>query len=164
MSGIKVFLSHKNEDSEVAGAIAYRLKIHHQIDVYLDVIDRNMEKNGPDLADYIRAEMEKCTQLLAVISAKTRESQWVPWEIGVATEKERPLASFINPPATIPEFLRKWPYLQSQEDVDRYASVSKSTRLVQEESVRRATASASSARRTAFREFHRSLKAQLGQR
>jgi hypothetical protein len=162
MNGIKVFLSHKNEDSEVAGAIAYRLKTQHQIDVYLDVIDRNLEKSGPDLADYIRAEMEKCTQLLAVITDKTRESQWVPWEIGVATEKERPLASFVNPPATIPEFLRKWPYLQSLQDVDRYAAVSKSTHLVRQDSLRRTTDSI--ARRTAFRDFHTSLKAQLGQR
>jgi MTH538 TIR-like domain (DUF1863) len=100
----------------------------------------NLEKSGPDLADYIRAEMEKCTQLLAVISAKTRESQWVPWEIGVATEKERPLASFVNPHATIPEFLRKWPYLQSLPDVDRYAAVSKSTHVVQQDSLRRTMA------------------------
>lgn len=162
MNGIKVFLSHKAEDAEVAGTIAFRLKQYHQIDVYLDVIDRNLDKTGPDLADYIRGEMEKCTQLLAVISARTRESQWVPWEIGVATEKERPLASFINPPATIPEFLQKWPYLQSQQDVDRYASVSKSTHQTLQESKRRTTDSI--ARRTAFRDFHRSLKAQLGQR
>lgn len=162
MNGIKVFLSHKNEDMEVAGAIAFRLRHHHQIDVYLDVIDGNLDKNGPDLADYIRDEMEKCTQLLAVISSKTSESQWVPWEIGVATEKERPLASFINPPAVIPEFLRKWPYLQSLQDVDRYAAVSKSTRILQESTQRRTTASI--AKRTAFREFHTSLKAQLGQR
>ena len=162
MYGIKVFLSHKSEDSEIASAIAHRLKSHHQIDVYLDVIDRNLEKSGPDLADYIRAEMEKCTQLLAVLSARTTQSQWVPWEIGVATEKERPLASFVNPPATIPEFLRKWPYLQSQQDVDRYAMVSKSIHLHKQDSARRTTDSI--ARRTAFRDFHNSLKAQLGQR
>lgn len=162
MNGIKIFLSHKNEDTEVAGAIAFRLRHQHQIDVYLDVIDSKLDKNGPDLADYIRAEMEKCTQLLAVISSKTRESQWVPWEIGVATEKERPLASFINPPAAVPEFLDKWPYLQSLQDVDRYAAVSKSTRILQENTQRRTTTSV--AKRTAFREFHTSLKAQLGQR
>jgi hypothetical protein len=162
MYGIKVFLSHKNEDSEIAGAIAHRLKTQHQIDSYLDVIDRNLDKSGPDLADYIRAEMEKCTQLLAVISTKTRESQWVPWEIGVATEKERPLASFVNPPAIVPEFLQKWPYLQSQQDVDRFALVSKSTHLTLQESKRRTTESI--AKRSAFRDFHRSLKAQLGQR
>jgi hypothetical protein len=51
MVDIKVFLSHKNEDSEIAGSIATRLKVTHQIDVYLDVIDRNLDKSGPDLAD-----------------------------------------------------------------------------------------------------------------
>lgn len=69
------------------------------------------------MADYIRGEMEKCTQLLAIISIRTSESPWVPWEIGVATEKERPLASFVSPPAAVPDFLRKWPYLQTLTDV-----------------------------------------------
>lgn len=162
MYGIKVFLSHKNEDAEIAGAIAYRLRNHHQIDVYLDVIDRNLDRSGPDLADYIRAEMSKCTQLLAVISSKTSSSQWVPWEIGVATEKEQPLASFVDPTATMPEFLRKWPYLRTMVDVDRYAAVSKDTRLVFEGSLRKSTAS--TARRTSFRDFHQTLKRELGQR
>jgi hypothetical protein len=162
MHGIKVFISHKNEDAETAGAIAYRLKQHHQIDVYLDVIDAKLALGGPDLADHIRAEMEKCTQLLAVISVRTRESQWVPWEIGVATEKERPLASFVNPPATVPEFLQKWPYLQSMADIDRYAAVSKTSRQVFQDAERRTTPSV--ARRAAFRDFHQRLKSQLGQR
>lgn len=161
MADIKVFLSHKNDDSEIAGLIARRLKDTHQIEVYLDVIDRNLGKTGPDLADYIRAEMEKCTQLLAVISDRTRESQWVPWEIGVATEKERPLASFVNSTAAVPEFLQKWPYLRTMLDVDRYAAVSKATHSSLQESMHKTTASI--AKRTAFRDFHRSLKAQLGQ-
>lgn len=162
MYGIKVFLSHKNEDVQLATMIAARLQTHHQIDVYLDAIDRNLERTGPDLADYIRSEMERCTQLLAVVSSKTSESQWVPWEIGVATEKERPLASFVNQPAIIPEFLRKWPYLQSMQDVDYYAMVSKSTQLVRQETLRKS--SEPIARRTAFRDFHTSLKVRLGQR
>jgi hypothetical protein len=162
MHEIKVFLSHKLEDSLLAKTIAYRLKEVHRIDVYLDVIDNMVRMDGVDLAEYIRAQMEDCTQLLAVISEKTKESQWVPWEIGVATEKERPLASFVDLPAVVPEFLHKWPYLRTMADVDRYAAVSRSTRLTMQESLRRTTASA--ARATAFREFHRSLKSQLHQR
>jgi hypothetical protein len=162
MYGIKVFLSHKNEDSQIAGLIAQRLRTVHQIDVYLDVIDRNLDKSGPDLADYIRAEMSKCTQLLAIISPRTSGSQWVPWEIGVATEKEQPLASFVEPPAGIPEFLQKWPYLRTMNDVDQYAAASKNTRILFEDSARRSTASV--AQKRAFREFHDSLRARLGQR
>lgn len=162
MTGIKVFLSHKREDVELAERIARRLRIYHGIDSYLDVIDPKLDQNVLDLAEHIRAEMEKCTELLAVLSAKTARSQWVPWEIGVATEKERPLASFIDPPAEIPEFLQKWPYLQTTNDIDQYAEASKTTRTILLAEQR--TTTASIARRTAFREFHRSLKSRLGQR
>ena len=89
--------------------------------VYLDVIDAQLQKSGPDLADYIRAQLDQCTQLLAVISARTRASWWVPWEIGVATEKERFLASFVYGTATVPEFLLKWPYLRTSADLDKSA-------------------------------------------
>jgi hypothetical protein len=159
MADIKVFLSHKREDELIATSVALRLR-GHQIDVYLDTIDRSMEKTGPDLAEYLRFEMSKCTQLLAIISAKTQESQWVPWEIGVATEKEYPLASFIDtvPP---PEFLRKWPFLRSMADVDKYAATSKAIHRAL--TLDRMTIAASDARRRAFRNFHNSLKASLGQ-
>jgi len=75
---VKVFISHKKEDAEQAGAIAYHLTANGLL-VYLDVIDAQLGKSGPDLADYIRAQMDKCTQLLAVISAHTQASWWLPY-------------------------------------------------------------------------------------
>lgn len=106
---IKVFLSHQSSDSATAAHIAQRLRIHHSIDSYLDVIDPFMGRRGEDLAAHIQAEMSKCTQLLAVVSEATKNSQWVPWEIGVATEKSYPLATYLADYAAAPEFLRKWP-------------------------------------------------------
>jgi hypothetical protein len=156
---IKVFLSHKQEDSALAATIALRLRAN-QLDVYLDVIDINLGKSGPDLADYLRAEMSKCSQLLAVISAQTRQSQWVPWEIGVATEKEYPLASYIDQ-VPAPEFLRKWPYLRSLADVDKYAAESKKTRRTM--TLDQLTVTESIAQQRAFRNFYSSLRASLGQ-
>jgi hypothetical protein len=105
---IKVFISHKKEDAEQAAAVAAHLTADG-LSVYLDVIDGQLGKSGPDLADYIRAQLDNCTQLLAVISSQTQASWWVPWEIGVATEKERFLASFVSGNATVPEYLAKWP-------------------------------------------------------
>ncbi len=162
MTPIKVFLSHQQADTSIAAMIAQRLRSYHQIDVYLDVIDSNMWRGGLDLADYIREQLEQCTQLLAVISERTKASQWVPWEIGVATEKERPLASFVERPAIVPEFLAKWPYLQTVDDIDKYAQTSKRARATFDSLSR--TITASTARRTAFREFHTGLKSALGQR
>lgn len=157
----KVFLSHKQEDSERATLIAARLRMGG-LDVYLDVIDVQLAKSGPDLADYIRMRLDECSQLLAVLSPITRASWWVPWEIGVATEKERFLASFVSDGATVPEFLEKWPYLQSMSDLDKYIAESKSAQLLVENYLRQGYGSTAQSR--GFRSFHNSLKSSLGQR
>jgi hypothetical protein len=158
---VKVFISHKNEDALQAGKIATYLKMRG-LDVYLDVIDSQLAKSGPDLADYIRARLEECTQLLAVISAKTQTSWWVPWEIGVATEKERFLASYVSADATVPEFLQKWPYLRSEADLAAYVSESQKAESLVESRIQKGYRTA--ARADGFRSFHTSLKAALNQR
>lgn len=157
---IRVFISHKQEDSRTATDIASYL-IMNGLDVYLDVIDNQLSKSGPDLADYIRGQLEKCSQLLAVISTRTHSSGWVPWEIGVATEKERFLASFVADNSSVPEFLMKWPYLRTRQDLDLYIAESKKAEILVEDQVARGHRS--TARGTGFKSFHRSLRASLGQ-
>lgn len=157
---VKVFVSHKREDAEQAGVVAAYLK-QNGLNVYLDVIDAQLAKSGPDLAEYIRDQLEQCTQLLAVISAKTQASWWVPWEIGVATEKERFLASFVSGNTTVPDFLVKWPYLRNQTDLDVYIRESKKAELLVEDRVQKGYRT--TARAQGFRSFHTSLKASLGQ-
>jgi hypothetical protein len=157
----KVFITHHSTDSLLAGRIANRLKINHGMDSYLDVIDPYIGKNGEDLALHIQVEMSKCTQLLAVISQATQASQWVPWEIGVATEKDFPLATFSGGNVLPPEFLRKWPYLRTDHDLDQYARASKAAEIsfVQ----KRATLAEGAARVRSTREFFTTLRAGLGQ-
>jgi hypothetical protein len=123
---MKVFISHQRADSTLALGIAGRLRIYHAIESYLDVIDPNVASTGDELADHVKSELGKCTQLLAVVSEATRTSWWVPWEIGIATEKEFPLATFAGGSAAVPEYLKKWPYLRTEADLDRYAEASKS--------------------------------------
>jgi hypothetical protein len=156
---IKVFLSHQKADSAMAGVIADRLKRHHQIDSYLDVIDPFISK-GEDLAQHIQLEMSKCTQLLAVVSEATKQSSWVPWEIGVATEKDYPLATF-SEGTMPPEFLRKWPYLRTLADVDAYAAASKAADLTFVR--RKAEFSEEVARVRSTRDFFTTLRSSLRQ-
>jgi hypothetical protein len=158
---MKVFISHQRSDSDAAGLIAHRLKTFHQIDSYLDVIDPNSSKSGDELGDYIRLQMTRCTQLMAVVSGATKLSWWVPWEIGVATEKDFPISTFAKDDTTLPDYLKKWPYLRSMNDVDAYAQVSKTaegTRVA-----KRSYLGEDAARRTSTGEFHRILKSRLGQ-
>jgi hypothetical protein len=156
----RVFISHKNEDSPTAGAVAAYLRAR-DLDVYLDVIDVQLAKTGPDLADYIRGQLERCTQLLAVISSRTTTSWWVPWEIGVATEKERFLASFVADKSAVPEYLVKWPYLRTESDLDVYIRESKRAQLLVEDRIQKGDRV--TARNMGFRSFHSSLKTSLRQ-
>lgn len=158
---IKVFLSHQSADSITAAYVARRLKDHHQIESYLDVIDPYINRRGEDLAAHIRNQMSRCTQLLAIVSDATKASQWVPWEIGVATEKDYPLATYSAGFATPPEFLRKWPYLRTDAEIDLYARTSKAAEqtLIR----KRATFNESAARTSSTGEFFATLRAGLGQ-
>ncbi|WPZ34527.1 toll/interleukin-1 receptor domain-containing protein [Thalassobaculum sp. OXR-137] len=159
---VKVFISHQQSDSETAGRIAYRLRAVHQIECYLDVIDPNTRQAGNELGDYIRMQLGTCTQLLAVVSESTKTSWWVPWEIGVATEKDQPIATFSTGfYVTLPEYLKKWPYLQSERDLDEYARVSKETDRAL--TSRKTHLREAVAQHQSTADFYRVLRSRLGQ-
>lgn len=156
---IKVFISHQRADAEKAREISLRLQEHHQISSYLDVIDTKLGYAGEDLAEYIRTQMGTCNQLLAVVSHSTKASQWVPWEIGVATEKSFPLATFANTLEAVPEFVANWPVLRSMNAVDAYAVASKSA--ANSFSTKRSYLNEDNARKTSTKEFYTMLRARL---
>lgn len=157
----RVFLSHKDQDSEVAGRVAARLR-DNGMEVYLDLIDPMLDKDGADLGEYLRDRMSECTQLIAVISRATQASWWVPWEIGVATEKNFFIATFVLQTIVLPEYLTKWPYLETAQDIDEYARTSKSIerQLATKSQFRSPT---DALRSSSARDFHRVLKRSLGQ-
>jgi len=155
-----VFLSHKAEDFGAATAVAHRLRVN-EIDVYLDSFDPDAT-DGPDLSDYLRRTMRRCHGLMAVVTGKTILSWWVPWEIGVASERDIPMATFSYDHTDIPSYLRKWPYLTQLREIDQYAQTARRTvrerrKLIEKGEVRGAPEAVSG------RRFNRALKAALGQ-
>lgn len=157
---MKVFISHQRADSAKATEIARRLRVRHDMETYLDVIDTHLNMDGEDLGDYIREQMSGCTHLLAVISYSTKLSQWVPWEIGVATEKDLPLATYADAVTSVPEFIQSWPILRTLENVDDYAKASRSARRVYT-AKRAAMITETASNHSATKEFYRSLRANL---
>lgn len=155
---IKVFISHQQADSSKARSISGRLRDRHQIDTYLDVIDPVIGQSGEALAEYVRAQLSRCTQLLAVVSSATKDSWWVPWEIGLATEKNYPLATY-GGDATLPEFLHKWPVLKNDQHLDYYAQASKAA---EREYQGKRILNESAAHQQATKEFYRSMRNSLG--
>ena len=152
---MRVFISHKNEDARRAADLAAILRAA-RVDCYLDTLDTSVRR-GPELADYLRKRIATCSHLLVVVSTATAKSWWVPWEIGVASERLMPLASFSSPDASLPEYLRAWPYLRTPSDVRKYIAEIKRTSLESR------LAAGGSTGRAAWTQFHHDLKLRLGQ-
>lgn len=120
---MKVFISHKQEDTKIANDIIERLKLN-SIDAYLDVLDDVMF-DGEILTNHIKDKMSTCTDILVVISNLTAQSWWVPFEIGVASEKNFPIVNFIVNGIQLPDYLSYWPQLTKLEQIDNYVKIKK---------------------------------------
>ena len=81
-----VFLSHKREDKQACREIAKYLK-KAEIDYYLDEEDNILQSasvvNDPYIiTESIKKGIRTSTHMLCVISEKTFQSNWVPFEVG----------------------------------------------------------------------------------
>lgn len=113
-----VFVSHKSNDAVKAIQIAERIS-NNGLSAWVDVADPTGVRDGPDLADYIRRILASSHSLLALVTSATKDSWWVPFEIGIAFQQEKLLASY-GSGASLPSFLQKWPNVQSYSALDRW--------------------------------------------
>ncbi len=162
----KVFLSYQHDDLYEALWVRGRL-VTYGLDVYWAEIDPDLRKDGPELSDDLRRELGKCSQLLTVVSANTKQSWWVPWEIGLATEKGYRIATYLTSRDVLkgdtPSYLWKWPYLVDEADLSVYARLS-TNYAVRDSTAGHSRSESDSVRATANADqFHRELKQQLRQ-
>ena len=111
-----VFISYRHIDRPRAIAINTRL-MQARIKTYLDVLDPESQTTD-DITSVITRNITECTHLLAVVSERTANSWWVPFEIGEATISGRRICTFKAGPAALPEYLDKWPEMTSEKDLD----------------------------------------------
>ncbi|WP_028509278.1 toll/interleukin-1 receptor domain-containing protein [Ruminococcus sp. NK3A76] len=119
---MKVFISHKQEDSSIAQGIQMALK-GYGVDTYLDLLDDTLIGNGKQLTEHIRAKMGECSDVFVVMSKNTKDSWWVPFEIGIASEKTIPIANYLVSSVSLPEYLDYWPRLKDGNDIYKYIMV-----------------------------------------
>lgn len=118
---MKIFISYKLQDSATANLIAKELK-EIKVDYYLDVLDNSITENGKELTNHIRANLNKCTDIIVVMSNITKFSQWVPFEVGMAAQKDMPTATFLKEDVSLPDYLQYWPRLKKSTDIREYVS------------------------------------------
>lgn len=118
---MKVFISHKQEDSSIALDVLTTLK-SDGVDAYLDLLDGNLSSDGKQLTQHIKKRLNECTDLLVIISEKTKYSQWVPFEVGMASERDFPIVNYLKRGIVLPGFLEYWPRLKDINDLHKYVS------------------------------------------
>lgn len=121
---MKIFISHKQEDSLYAQFVKRQLDLL-KVDSYLDVLDTSISGGGELLTDHIKNQLNSCTDIIVVMSEATKYSWWVPFEIGMAAQTDMPTATYLTSDVSLPSYLAYWPRLKSISDVATYVSVRK---------------------------------------
>ena len=96
----------------------------YEVPCYLDKTDGLLQSVAGDpreLTAHLNEVLGRCATLLVVASDKTRESWWVPYEIGFLRAHDRPVAVFdCTDSEPLPEYLAGWPVLWSEDDIPEY--------------------------------------------
>jgi hypothetical protein len=155
-----VFISYHRPDEQRAKNIHLLLRAS-SVEAYLDVLDPQLQGHEGVTKRIVDA-LERCTHLLAMISNTTVASWWVPFEVGVATEKTRRITSYDVSTVALPEFLKIWPVITNSEGLNRFIRRYKEDSSVLKKSYKMSEAARSSVQTAS--DFHRLLKSDLGQR
>lgn len=79
-----VFLSHSSsDDSSVPAVIAFFAKFGAS--VYADDFDKRLPNPpSPQTAQILRDEIKGCPRFVVLVTPNSRQSRWIPWELGLA--------------------------------------------------------------------------------
>lgn len=122
--GKTVFVSHRSLDGLLASRIS-DLVTASGMRVYLDERDPATRGSSSrrELREAIDRALNEATHMIAIISPFSRNSDWVPYEIGVARQRGVSVAAVVQKGVREPEYLDSLSVLRSAEElVDWLAS------------------------------------------
>ncbi len=151
---MKVFISHKSTDSLSAKQVQQAFQ-SQSVPAYLDVLD-DYSGEGEKLTAHIKEQLNKCTDIVVVMSESTKTSWWVPFEIGMSAQIEMPTATYLVKSVALPDYLTYWPRLKDTSDIAKYVMVRNRVWRTDSSYENRAFSTTSSTK-----EFYRQLKAEL---
>lgn len=129
----KIFISHKQEDEKAALEVK-RTLVESGVEAYLDLLDNAICGDGEVLTNHIKEKIRECTDIIVVLSENTKKSWWVPFEIGMASQKDMPIANYLLSKEKLPDYLEYWPRLKDVNDIRTYVKTRREmTSKVQQE-------------------------------
>lgn len=87
--GKTVFLSHSSKDHDMLPGVVLVLE-NHGGRVYVDELDKDLP--GMDLhetAERLRTVVRKCQKFVLFVTQQTKDSKWIPWELGLGDGHSR---------------------------------------------------------------------------
>ena len=97
------------------------------------------------------------------MSERTKDSWWVPFEIGMSAQIDMPTASYLSSIVQLPSYLSYWPRLTSTDEISTYVRV---RNRVNQQMIRESYAfenyTLARQRQNETPEFYRQLKQALG--
>lgn len=107
-----IFISHKNEDVDAAVEIGNHIMNDFGYDIYLDLYDATLQAADEEgdietIVKSIQDGLKYSTHLLCIVTEKSKESWWIPYEIGYAQANNKKTASLkLKKAEYLPTFLR----------------------------------------------------------
>jgi len=79
-----VFLSHSHQDNDIVGSVVEFL-LTVGIYAYVDWLDPTMpQTTSGETASKIKERIIQCERFVVLLTENSKESKWVPWELGFA--------------------------------------------------------------------------------
>lgn len=105
-----IFLSHISVDKSAVLAIGDYITQRGDIDVYLDVQDRDLQEavrnaDPHGITAFIERGLSLSTHIMCIISKDTAYSWWVPYELGFGKSLGKPLSSLKLKNVSLPAYL-----------------------------------------------------------
>lgn len=140
-----IFISHKKEDIDKAREVADYI-MECGVDIYFDENDEVLSNPGTskdpiEVTNAINKALNRSTHMICVISNKTKESWWVPYEIGYVSSKSsfttRKIGILlINDINQLPDYLFLSTKIETVIDLDNFVKNASNTETLLIEEVK----------------------------
>ena len=81
------FLSYSSKDAQFLPGVIKLLE-NHGASVYCDLTDDRLPRNPtPETASIIKAQIGRSVRLVMFVTVNSKDSRWVPWELGIGDVK-----------------------------------------------------------------------------
>lgn len=126
-TGTCVFISYRKVDQDAANVIAHYLKFDVGVDIYFDEQDTELEaavaaNSDKGIVECLERGLDFSTHLLGVLSPNTKDSWWVPFEIGSARRKKAEVGYIlIKDVDDLPSYLKIATLVKNQDELKNWA-------------------------------------------